>query len=86
MDRDKELDALLAPLRKPEPGPFLERRWYTAVLRETYRFIPVWLSRAAQLSAALLLGYWIGVSRPDAAPEINGAGDATIETVFTKAE
>ena len=82
MDRDNELDALLAPLRKAEPGPFLMRRWRTVTLREVYRFVPTCVSRIAQLSAALLVGYWIGSHRPEPAFEPS----ATIESVFTKAE
>lgn len=97
MDRDQELEKLLTSLRAINPSEMEEARWLKAVQKEaklkTKPPLP-WIPKsitlyAAQLTAAVLVGYFAGFSNSEKSSESPVAysdRDATIEYVSAKAE
>ena len=61
-DRDKELDALLSPLKTLEPTDLEMRRWQRATATEVskWRRARPYLLWAGQLAAALTIGFFVG--------------------------
>jgi hypothetical protein len=90
--RDKELDDLLAPLRKANPKSSDLAAWQAAVSSASTT-TPWWKFQARmlpQLAAALALGLLLGIFvAPHAShenSEKNLEASATIETIYAKAD
>jgi hypothetical protein len=94
-ERDKELDAMLAPLRRVEPGELRLRRWALALRPEVGLFAPPpkgtrarW---SAQIGAALALGFALGaltlhLVSPPMGDLVADTPSATIQWIYAKSE
>ena len=79
--RDEELDELLEPLRRAEPGEIAVARWRGAVRRATRA--RRWAAYGAVAVASYLLGVLsVGWLRPAS----ESPASATIEYVYAKSE
>lgn len=92
-ERDKELDALLSPLRSAGGSDLEQRKWRNAVREELTRgrVRRPWVSaqRLIPTAAALLIGFALGRfgGGPKAGDSVsNNEPSATIEYVYAKSE
>ena len=79
-DEDRELDALLDPLRRAKPDAKTVARWQEAVAAEAAAPHAglYWLRRPAQIAAALAIGYALGFA---SSHELHRSTERTSESV-----
>lgn len=91
MNRDKELELLLAKLRNAEPSASQKAKWQMAVQTELAKVTPLrkpafrW---TAQMAAILVTGFLLGFlsSRHFAPGQENNEPAATAQYTFSKSE
>ena len=94
IDRDDELDKLLAPLKEQKPDDLQMQKWQNAIAAEAKKsFVTVARNKyVAQIAAAVVIGFIMGAllwknSRASSAEEVVAAtfseSDATFERSHT---